>query len=70
MAALTYNLKKYIRFISKKAISQTMALQVEVKASFTACFSVFLLLFRPIKTLFLDVENSKLKNNLPLERLF
>jgi len=38
MAALTYNLKKYLKFISKKAAAKIMALQREVADLFTALY--------------------------------
>jgi len=41
MSALTYNLKKYLKFISKKAISKAIAVQIEVSSIFSICFSVF-----------------------------
>ena len=44
MAALTYNLKKYMKFISRKAVSNAAALVAEVKTAFYACFSSFYLL--------------------------
>ncbi|MDR0230589.1 MAG: transposase [Dysgonamonadaceae bacterium] len=70
MAALTYNLKKYLKFISKKVISQAVAMQIDVNAIFSACFSVLLIIFRSFHPLFLENENYKQKDNRSLERLF
>jgi len=41
MSALTYNLKKYLKFVSKKAVSNAIAMQIEVKSVFSTCISVF-----------------------------
>jgi len=70
MSALTYNLKKYLKFISKKLVSNAIAMQIEVKSVFSTCISVFWLIFRSFQLLFLENENHKQKNNLSLERLF
>jgi transposase len=70
MAALTYNLKKYLKFISKKAISQAVAIQIDVNAIFSTYFSVFLIISRSFQRLFLENENNKQNNNHSLERLF
>ena len=59
MAALTYNLKKYLKFVTKKAISKTIAIKVDVKSTVSTCFSAFWLYFRPYKLLFLHNENHK-----------
>jgi len=52
MAALTYNLKKYLKVVSKKAISKAIAMKIEVK-------SVFHLIFRSFEPLFWGNENHK-----------
>ena len=70
MAALTYNLKKYLKFISKKAISKAIAVQIEVSSIFSICFSVFLLIFRSFELLFLETENHKQKPNHSLKWRF
>jgi hypothetical protein len=49
MAALTYNLKKYLKFISKKAISKAAAVQVEAETAFSTCFSALQAVFRQYK---------------------
>jgi len=44
MASLCYNLKKYLKFVSKKPISQAIAMPIEVKTSvsvFLTCFLAF-----------------------------
>ena len=70
MAALTYNLKKYLKYVSKKVISKAIAMQREVKPVFSACISVFWLISKSFHSLFLENENHKQKNNYSLERLF
>ena len=60
MAALTYNLKKYMKFVSKKVKSKAIEMKVRVEtgfsACFSACFSVFWLIFSPYKpTLYVRV---------------
>jgi transposase len=67
MAALTYNLKKYLKFVSKKVVSQAIVIQVEVATVFPAYFSVFLLIFGRFAPLFLENENYKRKTKLSLE---
>jgi hypothetical protein len=59
-----------MKFAGKKAVFRAMALQAEVKTVFSSVFHLFWLIFRPFVPLFLDVENSKRKNNLSAERLF
>ena len=54
MAALTYNLKKYLKFISKRAVSKAIAMQADVKSGFLAYFAVFRIIFRPFKPIFLS----------------
>ena len=70
MASLTYNLKKYLKFSSKKLTSKSIAMQIEVNSIFSTCFSVFLLIFRSFEPSFLENENDKQKNNHSLKRLF
>jgi hypothetical protein len=41
MAVLTYNLKKYLKFTTRKAISKAIAMKIEVKSAFRACFYTF-----------------------------
>ena len=43
MAALSYNLKKYLKFITKKAITNAVAMRIEIKSTFSTCFSAFCL---------------------------
>ena len=45
MAALTYNLKKYMKFINKKAVTMAIAMKVEVETALYDCFSVFCAIF-------------------------
>jgi transposase len=56
MAALTYNLKKYLKFVSKKVTSNAVALQIEVEISIKTTFSVYFsflrLIFRQYKLAF------------------
>ena len=61
MAALTYNLKKYLKFVSKKVTSSAVALQIKVETAVKTIFSVYLsflrLIFRQYKLAFWGVEN-------------
>jgi transposase len=72
MAALTYNLKKYLRFVAQKVTSKAVVLQIEVESStkvvLSTCFSILQFIFRPSKPSFLEIENSQTKNHRPLER--
>jgi hypothetical protein len=70
MAALTYNLKKYLKFFSKKLVSKAVAMQIEVNSIFSTCFSVFWLIFRSFEPIFLENENHKQKTTISLERRF
>jgi hypothetical protein len=45
MAALAYNLKKYLKFVTKKAKSKAIAIKVEAKTAFSTYFSAFQLIF-------------------------
>ena len=57
MAAVSYNLKKYLKFITKKAKSKAVALQIEVKTAFSTYFSAFRLIFSCCKPIILKIEN-------------
>ena len=46
MASLTYNLKKYMKFIRRTAIAKTIAMPIVAKTTFSARFFSFLLPFR------------------------
>jgi len=70
MSALTYNLKKYLNFISKRVITMAMAMQTEAKTRFSGSFSVFRLIFGSFQLILLENENHKQKNNNSLEMLF
>jgi len=70
MAALTYNLKKYLKFVSKKATSKAIAMKVEVKSIFSTLFPAFWLYFCPDKPLFLRNEKLNQKNNHSLKQWF
>jgi len=59
MAALTYNLKKYLKFVSKKVVSKAIAMHAEVKSSFSSGFSNFRLLFRRFELMVFSIENYK-----------
>ena len=48
MAALTYNLKKYLKFISRKAVAKAIAMPAKVKSAFYTCFSHIATLVHPI----------------------
>jgi len=63
MSSLTYNLKKYLKFVSKKVSSKSVAIQIDVNTIFSACFSVFLIISCSFQPLFLENENYKQKNN-------
>jgi hypothetical protein len=69
MAALTYNLKKYMKFISKKAIAKAIALPVKAENAFADCFDAILPVLHRFKPLVLCVENYETKNNRPLKGL-
>ena len=58
MAALTYNLKKYLKFVSKKVVAQALAMQVEVKSAFSTCFSVFWLISRRFQPVVFVIEKT------------
>ena len=62
MAALTYNLKKYLKFISKRAVSKAIAMQADIKSGFLAYFAVFRIIFRPFKPIFLSNKSNPSKN--------
>jgi len=47
MAALTYNLKKYMKFIRREVITDAKALRIEMESAFSFCFSVFLFISHP-----------------------
>jgi transposase len=64
MAALTYNLKKYLKFINKKAVSKAIAMQLEVETVISAYFSVLLLIFGRFKPLFWENENYRQKTTI------
>jgi transposase len=57
MAALTYNLKKYLKFVTKKTKSKAIAIKVEVKTILSHCFSAFGFIFSPFKTHILSIKN-------------
>jgi hypothetical protein len=57
MAALTYNLKKYLKFIRKKTVSDAMAMQIPLQTVFSDRFSPFWLIFRRFKPVFYGIEN-------------
>ena len=61
MAALTYNLKKYLRFVGKKVVSKAIAMKVEVESVFSTCFAAFWFHFRLFKPLFWGNENWQAK---------
>jgi len=48
MAALTYNLKKYLKFVSKTAISKAIAMKPEVKSVFSTYLFAFWLHLCPL----------------------
>jgi uncharacterized membrane protein len=52
MAALTYNLKKYLKFVTKKAVSKAMAINTELHSVFSGYFSALWLYFPKYKPLF------------------
>jgi hypothetical protein len=64
MAALTYNLKKYINFISKKTVTKAQALQQELNALF---FLIIMLLYKDIISkicsLNIYIKNYQCKND-------
>jgi len=45
MSALTYNLKKYLKFIGKSSLSMAIAMHIEVKTCFSGSLAVFRLIF-------------------------
>jgi transposase len=44
MTALTYNLKKYLKFVTKKAKSNAVAMKVEVQTVISSCFANYRLI--------------------------
>jgi hypothetical protein len=60
MAALCYNLKKYLKFITKKAVPKAISLQTELQSAFLFCFSFIWLIFRRCKPELSKIENSGL----------
>ena len=70
MAALTYNLKKYLKFISRKTVSQAMALKTQFFPVFLNFFPLFVPLFRPFQPIFSDMESHRSKTKLPLKSRF
>ena len=61
MAALTYNLKKYLKFATKKAKSKAITIKVGVETAFSTYFSVFLPIFNPYKIILLKEEKIQSK---------
>jgi transposase/ribosomal protein S17E len=59
MAALTYNLKKYMKFIGKTTVSKAIAMQTEVKTVFSTYFLIFWLILSHFKPICLRSENGK-----------
>jgi len=47
MAALTYNLKKYLKFVSRKSIAKLQAIRMELPAFFKTSFLCFIRAFQP-----------------------
>jgi hypothetical protein len=66
MAALAYNLKKYLKFVTKKAKSKAIAIQVEVETVFSTYFSAFWLIFRQCKLINFEVRKLAIKNSILL----
>jgi hypothetical protein len=62
MATLTCNLKKYMKFISKKTVTRAITLPKGIKPFFSHFFDAFWLIFYRLKTLFFETENPKQKN--------
>jgi hypothetical protein len=56
MAALAYNLKKYLKFVIKKAKSNAIAIKVVGETAFSACFSAFRLIFSRYELPILIIE--------------
>jgi hypothetical protein len=67
MAALCYNLKKYLKFITKKAVPKAISLQTELQSAFLFCFSFIWLIFRRCKPELSKIENSQSHNNFSLK---
>jgi len=61
MAVLTYNLKKYLRFVSKKLVSKAIAMKIKVESIFSIYFIAFWFHFRSLKPLFLGKQNWQAK---------
>jgi transposase len=70
MAALTYNLKKYIKFVTKRTKVKAIALQVEVKTVFSSVFNTFWLLLSRCKASILSYEKIYTNNQHSLKGLF
>jgi transposase len=74
MASLTYNLKKYLKFIAKERLSKTMSMTAKVQTTLSSCFFPLFrqirLIFRILDFMFSGIENSCQKCNPLLERSF
>jgi len=53
MAALTYNLKKYLKFVTKNVKSKAIAMEVGVETVISTCFFALWLIYSSCKPLFL-----------------
>jgi len=69
MAALCYNLKKYLKFISKKSVYKIMTMQIAFQSTFLGCFSLIWLIFSRFNPKFSVIENGQVQNNLPYKTL-
>jgi hypothetical protein len=56
MAALCYNLKKYLKFISRKTVSNAMAMQTQLHSVFLSCFPAFWFIFRRFSLYFRELK--------------
>jgi hypothetical protein len=65
MATPCYNLKKYLKFISRKSVIKAMAMQTEFQSAFLRCFPAFWLLFRRYKPIFWRLNYSNIPPKLP-----
>lgn len=61
MAALSYNLKKYMKFVNKKAIAKAIAMKTKVETAFFVCLTVFELIFHQLKSLVFFIEKNTCK---------
>ncbi|MCL2041491.1 MAG: transposase [Bacteroidales bacterium] len=66
MASLTYNLKKYMKFIRRTTIAKTIAMTIVAKTTFSARFFSFLL---PFRLVFADYSHLLWLSEIPKQKI-